>query len=40
MGARGGAIHSADEFLMVDSLPERAGLSALTILRLADRGMV
>jgi len=40
MGARGGAIHSADEFLMVDSLPERAGLSALTIMRLADRGMV
>ncbi|UVO49120.1 hydrolase [Sphingomonas sp. SUN019] len=36
MGARGGAIHSADEFLIVDSLPERAGLSALTILRIAE----
>ncbi|OYY90728.1 MAG: hypothetical protein B7Y45_05930 [Sphingomonas sp. 28-66-16] len=38
MGARGGAIHSADEFLLVDSLAERAALSALTILRLAERG--
>lgn len=35
MGARGGAIHSSDEFLIVDSLVERAQLSALTILRLA-----
>ena len=34
MGARGGAIHSADEFLIVDSLAERAALSVLTILRL------
>ena len=38
MGARGGAIHSPDEFLIVDSLPERAALSALTILRLAEKG--
>ncbi|WP_457352783.1 hydrolase [Sphingomonas sp. UYP23] len=38
MGARGGAIHSTDEFLIVDSLPERAALSALTILRLAEKG--
>lgn len=38
MGARGGAIHSPDEFLIVDSLPERAALSALTILRIAQRG--
>jgi len=37
MGARGGAIHSSDEFLIVDSLAERAALSALTILRIADR---
>ncbi|MGD9811332.1 MAG: hydrolase [Sphingobium sp.] len=37
MGARGGAIHSADEFLLVDSLPERAALSALTIARIAQR---
>lgn len=36
MGVRGGAIHSADEYLIVDSLAERAGLSALTMLRLAD----
>jgi glutamate carboxypeptidase len=35
MGVRGGAIHSADEYLIVDSLVERAQLSALSILRLA-----
>jgi glutamate carboxypeptidase len=35
MGVRGGKIHSAEEFLIVDSLTERAALSALTILRLA-----
>ena len=35
MGVRGGAIHSADEFLIVDSLVERARLSALAIARLA-----
>lgn len=40
MGPRGGAIHSSDEFLMVDSLAERAQLSALTLLRLAERGTV
>ena len=34
MGVRGGAIHSSDEYLIVDSLAERAQLSALTILRL------
>jgi glutamate carboxypeptidase len=34
MGVRGGKIHSMEEFLIVDSLPERAALSALTILRL------
>ena len=38
MGARGGAIHSPQEFLIVESLAERAALSALTILRLAQRG--
>jgi glutamate carboxypeptidase len=38
MGPRGGAIHSGDEFLIVDSLAERAQLSALTLLRLAERG--
>ena len=38
MGARGGAIHSMDEYLIPESLPERARLSALTILRIAERG--
>lgn len=40
MGPRGGAIHSADEFLIVDSLAERAALSALTMIRIAERGTV
>lgn len=34
MGVRGGKIHSSEEYLIVDSLKERAQLSALTILRL------
>ena len=38
MGVRGGSIHSADEFLITDSLTERARLSALTILRLTQKG--
>ncbi|TVV71004.1 hydrolase [Sphingomonas solaris] len=38
MGARGGAIHSADEYLLIDSLAERARLSALVLLRLAEAG--
>jgi glutamate carboxypeptidase len=38
MGVRGGAIHSDREFLIPDSLPERAALSALTILRIAEKG--
>ena len=40
MGARGGAIHSAEEFLIPESLPERAALSALTILRIIEKGRV
>lgn len=36
MGVRGGKIHSAEEYLIVDSLKERAQLSALTILRLLE----
>jgi glutamate carboxypeptidase len=36
MGVRGGKIHSPDEYLIVESLAERAALSALTILRLAE----
>ncbi len=35
MGVRGGKIHSMEEYLITDSLAERAALSALTILRLA-----
>jgi glutamate carboxypeptidase len=35
MGVRGGKIHSMEEFLIAESLSERAALSALTILRLA-----
>ena len=38
MGVRGGKIHSMEEFLIVESLKERAALSALTILRLAGGG--
>jgi glutamate carboxypeptidase len=36
MGVRGGKIHSAEEYLITASLAERAALSALTILRLAE----
>ena len=39
MGVRGGKIHSMEEYLIVDSLAERAALSALTILRLAEARM-
>jgi glutamate carboxypeptidase len=38
LGPRGGAIHSADEFLCVDSLVERAKLSALILMRVAQNG--
>lgn len=38
MGARGGAIHSSDEFLIPESLGERAALSAATILRITNQG--
>jgi glutamate carboxypeptidase len=38
MGVRGGKIHSRQEYLIVDSLAERAALSALTILRVAGGG--
>ena len=36
MGVRGGKIHSAEEYLIADSLKERAALSALTVLRLGE----
>jgi glutamate carboxypeptidase len=35
MGVRGGAIHSSDEYLIVESLGERAMLSALALHRMA-----
>ncbi len=35
MGVRGGSIHSDAEFLLTDSLPERAQLSALALWRIA-----
>jgi len=38
MGVRGGNIHSSDEFLITESLVERARLSALTIMRIAAKG--
>jgi glutamate carboxypeptidase len=38
MGVRGGKIHSMEEYLIVESLAERAALSALTIMRLANGG--
>ncbi|MGV1682487.1 hydrolase [Sphingopyxis sp. NJF-3] len=40
MGPRGGAIHSSDEFLIAGSLVERAQLSALTMMRIVERGTV
>jgi glutamate carboxypeptidase len=40
MGVRGGAIHSTDEYLLVDSLAERAALSALTIKRIAEGALL
>lgn len=39
LGARGGAIHSPDEFLLTESLVERAQLSALLLMRLASGAM-
>lgn len=36
MGVRGGKIHSMEEFLITQSLGERAALSAVTILRIAE----
>lgn len=38
MGVRGGSIHSDEEYLITESLVERARLSALTLLRIADKG--
>src|SRR3546814_10980392 len=38
LGARGGAIHSPAELLMVDSPPGRAALPAVTLLRNTEPG--
>jgi glutamate carboxypeptidase len=38
MGVRGGAIHSREEYLIIESLAERARLSTLVLLELAERG--
>ncbi len=38
MGVRGGNIHSSDEYLITESLSERAALSALTLMRIAEKG--
>lgn len=38
LGVRGGAIHSADEYLIVDSLAERARLATLLLMRMAKSG--
>ena len=40
MGPRGGLIHSPQEFLIPASLAERAALSAVTLLRIAEKGSV
>jgi glutamate carboxypeptidase len=40
LGVRGGAIHSADEYLIVESLAERARLAALLLMRIARDGFV
>ena len=38
LGVRGGEIHSPREFLIVSSLVERAQLTALLLLKMADGG--
>lgn len=39
LGVRGGNIHSAEEYILLDSLPERAALSALLLIDLAQGGL-
>jgi glutamate carboxypeptidase len=36
LGPRGGKLHSPEEFLYIDSLPERAKLTALVLMKFAD----
>ncbi|MEQ1539187.1 MAG: hydrolase [Sphingorhabdus sp.] len=38
MGVRGGSIHSSDEYLITESLSERAALSGLALMRIAEKG--
>jgi glutamate carboxypeptidase len=38
LGPRGGAIHSSDEFLLANSLEERAKLACLVLMRVAQHG--
>ena len=39
LGPRGGNLHSPDEFLLLDSLTERAALAAVTLNALASGGI-
>ncbi|MGC1181921.1 hydrolase [Legionella sp.] len=39
LGVRGGNIHSPEEYILLDSLPERAALSALVLMDLAQGGL-
>jgi glutamate carboxypeptidase len=39
LGVRGGAIHSINEFMLIDSLVERTALSTLLLLDLAEGGL-
>ncbi|KTD11032.1 carboxypeptidase G2 and to acetylornithine deacetylase/succinyl-diaminopimelate desuccinylase [Legionella gratiana] len=39
LGVRGGKIHSEEEYILLDSLPERAALSTLLLLDLAQGGL-
>jgi glutamate carboxypeptidase len=38
MGVRGGEIHTPNEFILLDSLVERAALTALLLVDLAKEG--
>ncbi|MGC8605659.1 MAG: M20/M25/M40 family metallo-hydrolase, partial [Desulfomonilaceae bacterium] len=35
LGVRGGGLHSSDEYILLDSLPERIKLTALFLMKLA-----
>ncbi len=39
LGVRGGNIHSHDEYILLDSLTERAALSAFLLVDLAQGGL-